>query len=362
MKRILLYAGALSLWGVSAMAEDGALEAISTPYVASSESPSGPASLGLDVMTYAPGSDPVRFKFSTHMAFGPGNQEIVTDLKNNRFVFRDSPEDPFQISPVSLSGPHSVVYNPADRLYYANDTENHRIIAFADLSSETLTAQTKNIAGIPLKRPHDIVLDSATGWIYAINPNSGHVVRFTAIGENESAISVPVQGYARALTFANGKLYAIGSAKGRIVEIVDWDTPTFTIYDSFDPTGRRGPAGSWTKTGLVLNDAEFFEGFWYATSFFTKQYAGGTDCDENKFIRFKTLDDLVTGNWTDLSSLVPSGMTPYYLTVNGDKLYLAIFNSELPGSGDAILQFTPSKALSSPVKKDQSNKALEATR
>ena len=63
--------------------------------------------------------------------------------------------------------------------------------------------------------------------------------RFTAIGENESAIKVPLQGYARALTFTDGKLYAIGSAKGRIVEIVDWDTPTFKIYDSHDPSGQK---------------------------------------------------------------------------------------------------------------------------
>jgi hypothetical protein len=338
------------------IAEEGPLEATSTPDVAISEHPNDPASLGLEVTTYVPGGDPVRFKWPTHMAFGPGNQEIVTDLKNHRFVFRDSPEDLFQISPVSLRGPHSVVYNPADRLYYANDTDNHRIIAFTDLANETITAQTKAIAGIPLKRPHDIVLDAATGWIYSINPNSGQVFRFTAIGKNESAISVPVQGYARALNFANGKLYVIGSAKGRIVEIVDWDTPTFTIYDSFDPTGRSGPAGSWTTTGLVLNDAEFFDGFWYATSYFTKQYARGTDRDEHKFIRFKKLEDLVTGNWTDLSSLVSSGMTPYYLTTKGDKLYLAIFNHESPGNGDTILQFTPLKTPSSPVKNNQPNK------
>jgi hypothetical protein len=331
-----------------------------THYGCSYEGSINEVSLGLEVTTYAPGSDPTQFRTPTHLAFGPGRQEIVTDLKNGRFMFRDSPGDPFQISPVSVSGQHSVVYNPADGLYYANDTENHRIIAFADLSSGTLTAQTKNIAGIPLQRPHDIVVDPATGWIYAINPNSGHVFRFTAIGENESAIAVPVKGYARALTFANGKLYAIGSAKGRIVEIVDWDTPTFTIYDSFDPTGRNGPAGSWTKTGLVLNDAEFFDGFWYATSYFTKSYARGTDFDENKFIRFKTLDDLVTGKWTDLSKLVPRGMVPYYLTVKTDKLYLAIFNHESPGSGDSILQFTPFKTPSSPMKDNQPNMELKA--
>jgi len=314
--------------------------AMSTHHASRAEGLSTQEDFGLEVISYAPGSDPVEFGWPTHIAFGPDDQEVISDLKNNRFVFRNSPADPFQISLVSLSGQHSLVYNPADGLYYANDTDNHRIISFANLSSETITAQTKNIAGIPLKRPHDILLDPATGWIYAINPNSGHVFRFTAIGENESAIAVPVEGYARALTFAKGKLYVIGSAKGRMVEVVDWETSAFKIYDSFDPTVRGGAAGSWTRTGLVLNDAEFFDGFWYATSYFSKSFARGTDFDEHKFIRFKTLDDLVAGKWTDLSSLLPSGMTPYYLTVKGGKLYLAIFNHGSPGSGDGILQFS----------------------
>ena len=160
-------------------------------------------------MEYAPGKSSIRLKTPTHIAFGPGNREIITDLKNNRFVFREGPEESFQVSPVPMRGPHSVVYNQKGKLYYANDTENHRMIAFADLSKPTIRAQTKRIAGVTLQRPHDVVLDPSTGWIYAINPNSGHVFRFTAIGENESAIKVPLQGYARALTLANGKLFAI---------------------------------------------------------------------------------------------------------------------------------------------------------
>ena len=214
-----------------------------------------------------------------------------------------------------MRGPHSVIYNPKDKLYYANDTENHRMIAFADLSKPTIRAQTKKIEGVTLRRLHDAVLDPSTGLIYAINPGSGHAFRFTAIGENESD-----QGAATGLCsspyFYQWKTYAIGSAKGRIVEIVDWDAPSFKIYDSHDPTGRNGSSGFWTKTGLVLNDAEFFEGFWYATSYFMKQGGSETDFDENKFIRFKTFDDFVKGRWTDLSELVPSGITPYYLTVN----------------------------------------------
>jgi hypothetical protein len=310
----------------------------------SSEESQKQLNFGLKVNSYVVSSDSIKLKYPTHIAFGPDDQEIICDLKNNRFLFRNSSKAPLLISPMILKGQHSLVYNPIDKLYYANDTDNHRIISFASLSSKELTSQTKKIAGIELKRPHDIVLDSSTGWIYAINPNSGHVFRFTAIGKNESAISVPVQGYARALTFVNGKLFVIGSAKGRIVEVVDWKTKKFKNYDSFDPTKRSGPAGSWTKTGLVLNDIEFFDGFWYATSYFTKSYAKKTDPNEHKFIRFKKMDDLVTGDWTDISSLIPKGMTPYYLTKKGKNLYLAIFNHESHGNGDSILKLTALEA------------------
>ena len=334
-------------------------DAIASHYDASGEEPpeppnlSGDSKFGLKVIEYAPGSDPARFRWPTHIAFGPDGEEIISDLKNDRFMVREDPGDAFETTPVvSVRGQHSVAYNPVDGLYYADDTDNHRMISF-DLDVERTLfgnfprpAQTNNIAGVALDRPHDVVIDHETGWIYALNPNSGHVFRFTAIGENESVIVAPVGGYARALTWANGRLYVIGSARGRIVEVVDWENETFKIYDSFDPSGGSGTAGTWTTTGLVLNDAEFFDGFWYATSYFSPAFGGGTDFDQNKFIRFETLDDFVSGDWTDLSSLVPSGMTPYYLTVNGGNLYLAIFNHRSPGTGDAILRFSPSIGFS----------------
>ena len=297
-------------------------------------------SLGLKVSTYYTVNEKIKLGGFTHIAFGPTDTEIITACTTNRFLYRNSPKEYFLESPLSVKRHHSVVYNPADKLYYANDTNNHRLISFADPSKNTITAETKEICGIKLQRPHDTVIDPATGWIYALNPNSGHIFRFTAIGENESVIKAPTQGYARALTFTNGRLYAIGSSKGRVVEVVDWEKPTFKVYDSFDPTNRQSGAGSWKTTGLVLNDAEFFNGHWYATSYFTKSCAKGTDFDENKFVRFKTLDNLVAGKWTDLSSLVPSGLTPYFLTVNESKLYLATFNHESTGKGDSILEFS----------------------
>jgi DNA-binding beta-propeller fold protein YncE len=302
--------------------------------------PNSKEGFGLRVSIYHTVNESLTFGGFTHIAFGPGGSEIITACTTHRFLYRNNTKESFLESPLSVKRHHSVVYNPRDNLYYANDTDNHRIIAFSDPSKDTITAETKEICGIKLQRPHDTVIDPATGWIYALNPNSGHIFRFTSIGENESVIKAPTQGYARALTFANGKLYAIGSSKGRIVEVVDWEKPTFKVYDSFDPSGRQGAAGSWETTGLVLNDAEFFNGNWYATSYFTKSYAKGTDFDQNKFIRFKTLDNLVSGNWTDLSSLVPSGLTPYFLTMNENKLYLATFNHESTGKGDSILEFS----------------------
>ena len=302
--------------------------------------PNSKEGFGLKVSTYHSVNKEIKFGGFTHIAFGPGGSEIITACITHRFLYRNSPNESFLESPLSVKRHHSVVYNPRDNLYYANDTDNHRIIAFSDPSKNEITAETKEICGIKLQRPHDTVIDPETGWIYALNPNSGHIFRFTAIGENESVIKAPTQGYTRAITFTNGKLYAIGSSKGRIVEVVDWEKQTFKVYDSFDPTGHQGSAGSWKTTGLVLNDAEFFNDYWYATSYFTKSCAKGTDFNENKFIRFKTLDDLVSGDWTDLSSLVPSGLTPYFITVNNNKLYLATFNHETTGKGDSILEFS----------------------
>ena len=58
---------------------------------------------------YAPGgSDQISFKWPTHIAFGPKGQEVVTDLKNNRFLYRDGPGDSLKVSPIPVRGQHSV--------------------------------------------------------------------------------------------------------------------------------------------------------------------------------------------------------------------------------------------------------------
>jgi hypothetical protein len=46
---------------------------------------------------------------------------------------------------LDVKGPHPVVYNPADKLCYANDTENNRLIAFSDLSKPEIAAKTDSM-------------------------------------------------------------------------------------------------------------------------------------------------------------------------------------------------------------------------
>ena len=207
----------------------GTVLALSSPSVFSDEKSNDQEDFGLKVAGYVSSSPATKIKGATHLAFGSKDLEIVSDCTGSQIMFRESSKEPFKVSPLALKKHHSLVYHPADQLFYLNDTDHHRIIAFKDLASRKISAQTKKIAGLTLDRPHDVVLDPETGWIYTINPNSGHVFRFKAIGKDESVLKVPVQGYSRALTFVNGKLYVINSAKGRVVEVVDWEKKEFKI-------------------------------------------------------------------------------------------------------------------------------------
>ena len=76
----------------------------------------------------------------------------------------------------------------ATQINATNAKQNKQIKSEQVKQRKAKKKQTNNILNIPLKRPHDIVIDPATGWIYALNPNSGHVFRFSAIGKNESMI------------------------------------------------------------------------------------------------------------------------------------------------------------------------------
>ena len=290
----------------------------------------------IQVTKYAPKIN--SFPGCTHIAFS-GKTEIVT--AGNRLFFRTDSRSPFRESAIKrLKDAHAVVFNPHDRLFYATDTGNHRLITFRDPASSQVQNHLTSLADTRLKRPHDIVFDQSTGWLYSLNPDSSNLFRFKTSGMTADVLDLSRHlGYSRALTIVNGRLYVIGSSVGAVVEVIDFGKQQYKIHNSFEKR-KDAVAGSWKSTGLVLNDVDFFQGHWYATSYFCPTYAGKNDYDENKFIRFQTWQDLKEGTWDDLSQFLPSKVVPYYLTPGEKALFIAVFNHEEAGTFDKVYQLT----------------------
>ncbi len=265
---------------------------------------------------------------STHLLI---HDDIELLTGDNRLLVRSSKDEPFRASPLTgFEDAHSVAWHPGKKLYFATDTAGHRMFSFRDPLAERKEKNVGTIAGIKLDRPHDVVVDD-DGWIYVVNPNPPTTVfRFRDLGVEETALDLSAHlTYSRSLSVVKNRLYVIGSSIGKVVKVADFAKQEFTVHESFGKK-KDSPAGSWTTTGLVPNDADMFDGWWYVTSYFCPEYAGGTNCDEHKLIRFRTWDDFRTGRWEDLSGLLPEKIVPYYLTPTADALYIAAFVHEEP--------------------------------
>ncbi|WDQ14871.1 hypothetical protein [Rhodopirellula sp. P2] len=291
---------------------------------------------------YAPQSG--SFPACTHIDRS-GKIEIVTS--GDRLFYRTDSTSSFRQSPISvLVDAHSVAFNPLEKRFYATDTGNHRLITFADPANDQWENFATSLADIKLQRPHDILFDAETGWMYTLNPDSSQVFRFKGADGKVGVLdlSQPL-GYSRALTIADGTLYVVGSSHGVVVEVTDFEKQEFKIHRSFGKK-RNAPAGSWQGTGLVLNDVDFHDGHWYATSYFCPSYAGEHNCDEYKFIRFQTWQDFEEGTWEDLSHLLPSKVVPYFLTPHEQGLDIGVFNHETRGDSACVYRLITGPAAS----------------
>ena len=65
-----------------------------------------------------------------------------------------------------------------------------------------------------------------------------------------------------------------------------------------------------------------------------------------KFIRFSSCRDFETGQWEDISGLLPPDVVPYYLTIHEDDLFLASFTHEAKGQPGRIYRITRSRIVS----------------
>jgi DNA-binding beta-propeller fold protein YncE len=290
----------------------------------------------ITAVLYDPVEGEAPYHWCTQIYFNKG-MELVVDNQNSRVLYRRQPQTAFTTARLFLFRPHAIVYNPFDALYYVADTGNNSIIAFDQLTTPRHETRTSRIAGTNLLHPHDITIDPDTGWLYSLNPRMTTIFKFKGFGKKEKQLDLSAYlGYARSLSFIKGRLFVVGSAYGRVVEIVDFDKGIFSIHQSAGKK-RMSSAGRWEDTGLVLNDIEFFQGYWYASSYFyPSPLKNGQDYNKNKLICFKTWKQFERGQWWDISHLIPGKLVPYFLTVHGNNLYITLFNHQDPGNGDCI--------------------------
>lgn len=280
-----------------------------------------------------------------------GDIATVTAVKvgiGGGVVYRQG-EGAWRLSPIPLRGPHSVARTPDGR-WLINDTDHHRLLQVDDLSGAGLVTRSE-LAGLKLERPHDQVVDPQTGDIYVID-GGRRLFRFRSLeapAEVWSFAYPKEMDYARALSWFDGKLHVIHSSRGEVWRIDDFASRAYTIFASPRPDAgpvksatpyRDFPAGALSTTGLVLNDVEAFDGWYYGTNFFAAPYSAGGDPQPARLIRWRSWTEFEAGAWEDLSARLPPSATPvvpYFLTVHNQGLYVAYFDpGDICGPGSIL--------------------------
>ena len=256
------------------------------------------------------------------------------------------------LSSFLLNQPHSLTYVDSANAYFAVDTNNDQIVAFDSLSAEESGLIKHPSLGqftfAYKDRPHDIVFNHADEFVYVIYKKG--IMRFKATSSSSISnvevltkadieVGLPTYtfDYSRSLSLIGGKLYISSSKRGDIIEISDLtnfsDTSDWLVHYNQDTLDKDtyASAGIWDTHGLIINDIEYLNGYWYATNEY-HDYQGVTYNDTekrtNKLIRWKTWVDFYNSKWDDLGHLIPNGSNAYYLTVNQGKLYVSAFKTK----------------------------------
>jgi len=266
-------------------------------------------------------------RFRPTQASVQNGQEIIVDWSSGRLVHRPEGGDAeWQVSPVELEQPHSVAVG-ADGSFYVSDTGRHRIIRLSDLEQGDFTTAAA-IAGEVVYKPHDIVFEPTEGFLYVVDARR-QLFRFRGFGIDESVIQFSKKEfrYARSLSVVDGKVYIICSNSGKVIRVDDFDRREYTVFSS-PGKKKEASSGSWESCGLVLNDVEYFNGYWYGTNFFTES-SGSDNPDRYSLMRWKSWKRFERGQWEDLSHLVDDRIVPYFFFVHEDALYIACLHGKV---------------------------------
>ncbi|TXE21971.1 hypothetical protein FOT62_25270 [Serratia marcescens] len=261
-----------------------------------------------------------------------GGRFIITDYKNNRFLIKDGTS--WKSSSIGIHGAHSLAMDNNGN-FVIDDTENNRIIITKHIDKPSNEEYIYSVNGKALNRPHAVEV-SGNGYIYVID--SLRLIRISSDYKkiDELWFKAGDLGYARSLKIIDGILYVINSSSGNLIKITDFDKGDYKIISTSSHKINDG-AGSYERTGPIINDVEKFNGWFYASNYFTSSWAKGTDAEKNKLIRWKTWDDFESGNFQDLSQLLPTGQLPYFMKNINGELLITTFNHENPCHNESAL-------------------------
>lgn len=211
-----------------------------------------------------------------------------------------------------LNKPHRIRFH--DNVYYVCDTDNNRIITFDKKMKNEKVLET-----ISLERPHDIQVHNDDLYIVDCFQGSSRIIKYSLLNSDSKVVFEAKGVYARSFKIINNDLLVSCSSSGEIIKIKLTQDYPFQKYcentDGFHlPCITAIEQLNYGYERFIPNDIEYFNGYFYMTNYF---YGDSV----NKFIRFKTLDDLEKGIFDDFSYLVKG--VPYYLEVINEQLFMA---------------------------------------
>lgn len=263
-------------------------------------------------------------------------KKIISDYKNRRIIFENEMGE-LNLLSLPLHGSHSIRY--VERIgYLIDDTEGHRLIKMDNLDNPSPVYLDK-INNYSLTRPHDI-LDGKDGYAYIVDENKlFRISDFSGKGE-VFKIDKSYFGYVRALSLIDGKVNIISASRGMVIRIDDFKNGKFTTFET-ETHKQDDSAGAYERTGPILNSVIKLGNYYYGSNYFTESYAGKSDPNAYRLIRWETWDDFKKGNFEDLSYLLELNQVPYFLATHQGKLLITSFNHETRCEGDKVFSFQP---------------------
>lgn len=262
-----------------------------------------------------------------------GHTDIISDYKGHRFLFNSGKG--WQASRLKIKGAHTIYQAPWGG-YITADTESNRILALDSLAAEQ-TSSIGTINGKPLNRPHDLLVDPASKYVYLLD-GSRRLIRFKSLAGPFEEVKFPFSdmNYARSLSLMEDHVYVANSSRGSMIRIDDFARGKYTVIHSRRHENDYA-AGAYDLSGLVLNSVAKVNGRYFATNYFTTSYAQGKNPNAMRLISWRNWKDFQAGRFEDLSALVPAGRVPYTVSVSGHRLMLTYFNHEKPCTGDGAM-------------------------